>query len=1144
MLQLVVAEGMEPLAEHLAEVLADAPGDPFTPEWIAVPSPAVRRWLSLSLASRLGTGPGGVDGVSANIEWAYPGSLRLEVLQADRAEGEPDPWHVERLVWSILDVAERAPDDPVLALLNQVPAGVSRIGRAQRCAELFDRYHLHRPGMVAAWHAGKDVDEGGRPLPNHHLWQPHLWRRVREHVGTPSAPERLPQLHEQLRAGGLPVELPDRVVVFGLSVLPGGAGFLDLVRAVGATRDVLLYVVRPSSRVGSIDPSGSDRTKGNPLLRSWGRLHTETAQLLSRLDGLPDVRVTHLAPAADAPAAPPADTPTLLRRLQDDIRGDAAPRADLRFEASDRSVRFHACHGATRQVEVLRDALLHLLADEELDLTEDEILVVCPSLPRFAPLIEAVFGASADASAPRPAGRPPALRYRLTDRSLPSPNPVASATSSLLQLVAGRFDGPSLIDFLSSPPVRERYRLTDDDIALVTEWVAEMQVRWGLDPAQRATFGLPESITANSWRAAPDRLMVGAAIADGDDVIGPGDVVPYGVEGDAVRTLGRVADVVHRLARLWELSSTPRPTAAWIEILRDATASLFATAAGDEWQLHALHRAFSDVVELSTDATGEPSTVPLSFTDLTRLLGEHLGSSSGRSDYFRGGITITSTTPMRWLPHRVVCILGMDQPAFGTRAADADDLTTAEPQPGDRDARAEARQALLETILSAGERLIVIRDGHDVKTNQEVPPAVVVAELRDVLDATVHPDDHHALHRALEIHHPRQPFDERCFQADGLGEPRPWSFDSIALDGAAARRGRDHERRPFLAAPLATGAGAGTDATVIELSDLHAFLRDPVAAFLQQRLGVRLPRNEDQLSTVLPVEAQPLVKFAAGDRLLTALCAGHPVEAWRRRELLLGTLPPGPLGGKVADEIATEVEELFAAALDRGFVPGPGEEVPVDVALFGGTTRLVGTVTLRRSPDAPGPARMRFTKPKPQDRIAAWLDLMALTAAHPGQRWSSLSVTRTTSAKKKQPPPTILDLEVADDDGTAPDDVAHSALELAVDLYRRGQHEPLPLFKKTSEAVHLGKQTAGDWDGYLGFGDAGDPAVGLVFEGHDLDTLLEIPAAERDPAGTGNRVERYAHHLFGAIDRSTRRREADQQDADATVGADQRGLLA
>jgi exodeoxyribonuclease V gamma subunit len=60
--------------------------------------------------------------------------------------------------------------------------------------------------------------------------------------------------------------------------------------------------------------------------------------------------------------------------------------------AGDRSVEIHACHGRARQVEVLRDAILHLLRDDP-TLEPRDVIVMCPDIETFAPLIHATFGA-------------------------------------------------------------------------------------------------------------------------------------------------------------------------------------------------------------------------------------------------------------------------------------------------------------------------------------------------------------------------------------------------------------------------------------------------------------------------------------------------------------------------------------------------------------------------------------------------------------------------------------------------------------------------------------------------------------------------------------------------------------------------------
>ena len=376
MLHLYAADRIEPLVERLAEVYASAPADPMTPEWLAVPSAGMQRWLSLELARRLGTRDArSGDGVSANIAFHFPGTLRRQVLEAGRDPDEPGPWQVERLTWTILEAADEDGGRHLPGALTEPAPGMSRYGVARRIADLFDRYQVHRPGMLRSWEAGVRVDGTGRALSGQFLWQPHLWDRCRARIGEPSPAERLPDLLADLRSGRLVPDLPARVALFGLSSLPGGPQFLELAEAVASVRDVHFFLLEPSSRVrGRVaarpdTPASGGRLRSeddsattivHPLLRSWGRLHRESAVVLA--DARSPVTTLPTSTGEDVAATPA----TVLAALQADIRADRAPGGTFGPDPSDRSVQLHACYGPTRQVEVARDAILHLLADPEL----------------------------------------------------------------------------------------------------------------------------------------------------------------------------------------------------------------------------------------------------------------------------------------------------------------------------------------------------------------------------------------------------------------------------------------------------------------------------------------------------------------------------------------------------------------------------------------------------------------------------------------------------------------------------------------------------------------------------------------------------------------------------------------------------------
>jgi exodeoxyribonuclease V gamma subunit len=115
--------------------------------------------------------------------------------------------------------------------------------------------------------------------------------------------------------------------------------------------------------------------------------------------------------------------------------GDARP---LLGEGDD-SLRAHSCHGRARQVEVVREAVLHLLAADA-TLEPRDVIIMCPDIELFAPLVQASFGAASLAGAPE-------LRARLADRSLRQTNPLLAVSAHLLEIAEGQGDccpGPRL----------------------------------------------------------------------------------------------------------------------------------------------------------------------------------------------------------------------------------------------------------------------------------------------------------------------------------------------------------------------------------------------------------------------------------------------------------------------------------------------------------------------------------------------------------------------------------------------------------------------------------------------------------------------------------------------------------------------------
>lgn len=1048
------AERSDRLVAGLAELLAAPPADPFAPEVVAVPAKGVERWVAQRLSHVLGAARAGSDspgsdagGVCANVRFPHPAALVAEAVTAVTAvPPDRDPWAAPRLLWALLPVLDGCLDQPWARGLarhlghggdeRDRPRPGRRLELASRLTRLYTAYGAARPALLRAWAAGDDVDGTGRRIDADLAWQAELWREVRTEIGSPAPAERLPEVCELLAADRGAVELPERLSLFGPTRLATDA--LNVLAAVARQRDVHLWLPHPSpvlwDRLAQVQPPGDgvvprrdDPTRSaarSPLLASLGRDARELQHVLAVT--APDAVHRHLT----SPARPA----TLLGRLQAALADDEPVPARTPAGPPDRSVQVHACHGPARQVEVLREVLVGLLADDP-TLEPRDVLVMCPDIEDYAPLVSAFFGLDPEPGAAPGTSGPPAhhpghlLRVRLADRSLRQTNPLLGVLGTVLALADSRLPASALVDLLSAGPVRRRFGFTDDDVATVEQWLVATGVRWGMDAGHREREGVG-TLSAGTWQAGLDRILLGAAMSEDElDVLGP--ALPLdAVESTHVDLAGRLAELVERVAGLLARTEGRHRLDHWLRLLTDALDLLTAVGDADEWQDGQARR---ELAALADSAADRAARVQLDLADVRALLRDLLAGRPTRANFRTGHLTMCSLVPMRSVPHRVVCLLGLDDGRFPRSAGvDGDDLLARRPCVGERDPRSEDRQLLLDAVLAAGEHLVVLYTGADPRTNARRPAAVPVGELLDALDLLTPPDDPARQH--VLVRHPLQPVDRRNFRPGALGPARPFSFDRLALNGAhrAAQPRRRHE--PFAGVRLEPSAGD------VALDDLVAFLTAPVRFFLTRRLGVTLAREERQLSDRLDLTLDPLSAWQVGDRVLRARLSGRSPAVCKRAEWRRGLLPPGQFGVRLVEATCAAVEPVVQLALPLR--SAAAEQFDVDVPV--GSAALTGTVAGVRGGRL---VSVDWASLGPRHRMAAWVRLLALSAARPGSGWTAVTIGRGSDG------PAVSYLDAVD--GQRATDV----LQALVDLYRRGTVAPLPLPPK-SAAAYAAKRPA------------------------------------------------------------------------------------
>jgi exodeoxyribonuclease V gamma subunit len=395
--------------------------------------------------------------------------------------------------------------------------------------------------------------------------------------------------------------------------------------------------------------------------------------------------------------------------------------------------------------------------------------------------------------------------------------------------------------------------------------------------------------------------------------------------------------------------------------------------------------------------------------------------------------------PMRSVPHRVVCLVGLDDGVFPrATTVDGDDVLARHPLTGERDARSEDRQLLLDALLAATERVVVTYTGANEHSGAVRPPAVPLGEILDAADRTTAAPVRERIH----TRHPLQPYDPRNLKGgDPDADPpewadpdqrgpleRPFSFDAAALAGARAAWGSRKPVPPLLPGPLPARAAAD-----VSLADLKSFLMHPVRSFLRGRLDVGIPLEPDELGDAIPVSLDSLEVWQVGDHLLRQVLAGQDPVAVMTAEQLRGTLPPGGLGEQALRGVTEECQRLWARTADLR--DGERRSVDVDVDLGDGR-RLTGTVSGLHGNRV---LSLGYSRLKPKQRLQTWVDLLALSASRPDEHWTGHAVGRERAGPKRALSGPL-------------DHRAGEWLRQLVALRDRGLTEPLPIPVATAAA--------------------------------------------------------------------------------------------
>jgi exodeoxyribonuclease V gamma subunit len=738
-LNIFTSNKLEILAQKLSQLVKTPGSSALDAEIIVIQSTGMARWISLELARH--------NGICANIRFPFPNSFLEEIAKQALPDFQgPAPLDPDRMIFKIMKVIPeciRLPGfERLKAYLAEDNTHLKRLQLSSKLADIYDQYQVFRPAMILQWERGeKSPDEA----PSEDKWQAQLWRKLIQGEENRHRARLQRDLITELNTETAQFKNPpERVFIFGISYLP--LFHLEAFFALSKHIELNLFLLNPCREYwGDIVsekqmqhikrkyPHAADTAtelhleQGNRLLASMGTHGKDFFTVISGFDS--EMHEIYQDPE-------PTD---LLSCIQSDIlnlrerratRGSAegqkvsatSPAAVMRIDASDTSIQIHNCHSPMREIQVLHDNLLAMF-EEDSHLKPKDIVVMATDIETYAPYIHAVF-------ATQPVER---LRipYSIADQSARVQGRMIDGFFSFLDLKGSRFSAVRVMRLLESPGVKEKFGLIPADIENIQRWIRDTRIRWGIDGAHRQKIGLP-AVSENTWSAGIQRLLLGYAMPGNNQLMFNG-ILPYDeVEGGEIHSFGRFLDFMDTAFRYAGEFNLPKQLKQWGALLRRLLDDLFLPDEETEAEIRYLRNIFDDIENRQKESALDEK---LEFELIRFYLTQRLDKLSFGSGFMTGGVTFCAMLPMRSIPFKVICLLGMNSDVFPRETQPLTfDLVAKQPRPGDRSRRDDDKYLFLESIISARNKLYISYVGQSIEDNSRIPPSVLVSELLDTIE--------------------------------------------------------------------------------------------------------------------------------------------------------------------------------------------------------------------------------------------------------------------------------------------------------------------------------------------------------------------------------------------------------------------------
>ncbi|WGE88932.1 exodeoxyribonuclease V subunit gamma [Actinobacillus arthritidis] len=889
--------------------------NPFEPETVLVQSVGMAQWLQMQIADQ--------TGIAGNYQFPFPTSflwqqyrvLFPELPKENIFERERVTWRLMRLIPSYLHQSEFEPLNLYLNKdMRQYQLKLYQL--AGKIADLFDQYLVYRPHWLVHWESGqietvlKEIltaafqEKNEQDILANLRWQATLWNALVEDIKADSDEkvfmtshraylqqqyfDKLDNLSEAEQA-----KLPKRIFVFGISSLP--ATQLAVLKKLSEHCDIYLFFLDPSQEywADSVEDKSLEKLalkqqlsrqdldallaeQGNQLLTMWGKQGREfLAQLVEQ---------------------EPDNTIDVFDEYAGDSNLTKLKNAILHFNneqcfelaEQDQSIQIHSCHSVMREVEVLHNKLLQMF-EQNPALTPKDIIVMSADIDKYAPYINAVF-------ARYERGDKRYIPFTLSDQKVTAIDPIIASFLTLLNLKESNFNAESLLDLLDVNALRTRFHLQEQDLQILRDWINQVGIRFGLNIQQ------DDWQNHNAWENGLTRLLLGTSLKE-ESGIWQDSIAFNESYGLSATLVGFLAKFIENLTAWYEFIQQDHTVSEWQARVQMLIGEFYQESDDSLDAILLLNETLNEVVNKAEQAK---FTESIGIEIIRLLLEDKLNQQQNSLHFLAGKVNFCTLLPMRAIPFKVVCLLGMNEADFPRQhSVNSFDLMQYAPKRGDRARRDDDRYLFLEALLSAQEIFYLSYIGQSATNNKQRLPSVLVSQLLDYLaehlteSSRLQVSENERFSESLflqkmVVKQPLTVFSPKNFTAEYASFDKEWLLDQ-AYESLA----------DFLYKPLDL---KGEIPTEINLEDLIAFVSNPIKYFFNHQLGVYFRNNEESIEESEKFSLNKLDDYQLRQHLVTLEPAER--EAFFKQEQLKGNLPIANFAKVSVRDLEDSVNEL------------------------------------------------------------------------------------------------------------------------------------------------------------------------------------------------------------------------------------------